>query len=433
MRPATAALTGRGRPAAPWLRFLAAAAAVLALKSFVLDPLTGHFGGSVDDFSAYLGAARSMAVGGSPYAQFSPATVVMSGFIYPPFSALLVRPLALFDDRTAMTVWMLVTLGCAVGGAIVLARTTLPRSWPAAELGILAVLAFAPATYNYWHGQINPVVFLLLVLAQRAYVRERPVACGSLLGLAAGIKIAPLVLIVLLLRRRWWRGSAAMLVTGALTEAVALLALGTQPTVTFLTRILPALNRATGWIYDQSLGGALSRVADQSVLYVQSTSAGVQVLSAAAGLAVLGLAARATRSGWRSPEQRAVEYGLGILAMVLAGGIAWYPVFMHLLIPLFTVLGIAAARGWRAERSLVVAAAGVLLVWGLIAPMAITQLSMAGVVGVSRSAAWWPFVQLCSLPCLSTLGLLAVLARRLVSAPVPGRPAPERLAAGAAG
>jgi hypothetical protein len=135
--------------------------------------------------------------------------------------------------------------------------------------------------------------------------------------------------------------------------------------------------------------------------------------------AVLWLAGWATRPGPRTPEERGAEYGLGILAMLLAGGIAWYPHFMHLLIPLFAVLGLVAARGWRAERSVALAAVGAVLVFGIVAPLAISELTMPGLVAVSRTPAWWPLLQLFSLPCASAVWLAVALARRLRRETVP--------------
>jgi alpha-1,2-mannosyltransferase len=410
----------RGRQLSPRLRrfrlflFLAAAAvSAVALWSFLIEPLTGHFAGTFEDFSAYLGAARSMAAGGSAYANFSSAPVTETGFVYPPFAALLVRPLALLSTRAAMVIWLWLTLACAVTGAIVVARTALPRSWPRVELAVLAAVAFAPATYNYWHGQINPGIFLLLAISYWAYVRDRELTAGVLLGLAAGIKIAPVIFLVVLIRRRWWRGAAAMASTGMVTLALGTLTVGGGATITFFTKVFPGLNRATGWIYDQSLGGAISRLADQSVLVVQPTSVLVQVANVVAGLLVLALAAWVIRPERRCREERGAEFGLAITAMLLAGGIAWYPHFMHLIIPLFCVLGLVAARGWRAERSTALAAMAVLVVFGLVAPLAISDLSMNGIVVISRTQAWWPFLQLCSLPCASALWLAIALARRL--------------------
>jgi len=406
------------------LRVVVVAAGLVALKSFVIDPLTGHFTGSFEDFSAYLGAARSMAAGGSPYAQFDPGTVVMSGFVYPPFAAVLVRPLALLSDQMALTVWLIGSVGCAVAGAIIVARTALPASWPRVELGVLAALAFAPATYNYWHGQINPLIFLLLALAYRAYTQDREILTGVVLGVAAGIKVAPVVLILLLLRRHWWRGTATMITTGAVTVTVGLVALGAGTTQTFFKTVFPALNRGVGWIYDQSLGGAVSRLGAHSVLRVQPTSTLFQAGSVVAGVAIVAAAVWATRAGTRSPQERGAEFGLGVTAMMLAGAVAWFPHFTHLLIPLFAAVGLAASRGWRHERGLVLAAVSAVVVFGVIAPIVIAQLTINGIAAISATPAWWPFLQLCSLPCVAAVWLAVALMRSL-------RAEPQRVAANA--
>jgi alpha-1,2-mannosyltransferase len=403
----------------PLLLLAVVAASVVALKTFVLDPVTGHFTGPFEDFSAYLGAARSMATGGSPYVQFNPSTVVLSGFDYPPFAALLVRPLALLSDRWAPLIWLWLALACTVTGAIVVARTTLPRTWPATELGVLAALAFGPATYNYWHGQINPIIFLLLAVALWAYVSDRQLTTGVVLGVAAAIKIAPIIFLVLLLRRQWWRATWAMLATGVVTLGLSAITPGIGAGVRFVTQVLPYLDRATGWIYDQSLSGAVSRLADQSVLHVQPTSLGVQTAGLVVAVLVVGLAGWAARPGGRTPQERGAEFGLGVTAMLLAGGIAWYPHFTHLLIPLFAVLGLVAVRGWRAERRVALAAALALVVFGVIAPLAIANLSMDQIAAISRTGWWWPFLQICSLPCLTASWLAIALALRLREGPVP--------------
>ncbi len=412
------------------LRVAVVAAGLVALKAFVIDPLGGHSTGSFEDFSVYLGAARSMAAGGSPYAHFDPGTVVMSGFIYPPFAAVLVSPLGALSDRAAGSLWLVLELFCTVAAAVTLARTALPKGWPRVELGLLAALTFAPATYNYWHGQINPLIFLLLVVAYHAYVRDRDIVCGVCIGLAAGIKLAPIVLVLLLLRRRLWGGALAAIATGALTAVVGFLVLGAGASHTFLTSVLPALNRATGWIYNQSLGGLVSRLGGQSVLRVQPSSAAVTAGSIAAAVAVLAVAAWTVRAGVRSSEERGSEFGLGVIAMMLAGSISWFPHFTYMLIPLFAAAGLVATRGWRSERQLVAAAAATLIVFAVVAPAAIARLD-ANWTALSHSAAWWPLLQLFSLPCLCALWLLVALARSLHASGAErvdreGRPAEHR-------
>ena len=63
------------------------AAAVSALRAFVVAPLTGHLTGSFEDFPGYLAAGGAVHAGTSPYAGFSASTITMSGFDYPPIVA----------------------------------------------------------------------------------------------------------------------------------------------------------------------------------------------------------------------------------------------------------------------------------------------------------------------------------------------------------
>ena len=393
------------------LRLLALLAGGVALKSFFIDPLTGHFAGDFEDFSAYIGAARSMAHGGSPYAGFSGATVVMSGFDYPPFAAVLLRPLALLSDHVALVVWLALSVACGVAGTVVLARAVLPATWPRVELAVVAALAFAPAAYNYWHGQINTVVFLLLALAFHAYVRDRQMRAGLLLGLAAGIKIAPLLLIVLLMRRRWWRASIAMLATAAATAVVAIAALGFNVTKQFVTDVLPVLNRGTGWIYNQTVPGAINRVFDHSVVHVDAASSAVATLSIAGAVALVLVVAWAVSPAGRTSHARGVEFGLGVTATVLAGSIAWFPHFVHLLIPLFAAAGLLAAQGRRPRRALLKSAGATLVVFGVVAPLVIAVLTADWLRPLQGGPGWWLFLQLCSLPCAVALWFAVSLGR----------------------
>ena len=399
------------------LRLAAAGAVAVAVKSFVVDPLTGHFGGSFEDFGAYMGAARSMAAGGSPYAQFSSTTPVMSGFTYPPFAAILVQPLALLTDRQALSVWLALSLVTTVAAAIIVARVALPASWPRVELALLAAIAFGPVTYNYWHGQINGVIFLLLAVAYWAYVDGRQTTAGVVIGLAAGIKVAPIVLLVLLVRRRWWRGSAAMLATLGATIAAGLVVIGAGPTRTFISEVLPTLSRPMGWLYSQSITSVIGRLFNHSVLVVQSTPMWMNVLCVVAGVAILGMAAWVTRPGELPGAERGAEFGLGVVAMLLAGSLAWYAHFTALLIPLAAAAGLVASRGRSTERSLAVATAAAIVVFGVVAPFGIAQLGMTSLDSLSRTPLWWPLLQMSSLPALAALWLGLRLRHSLAAPP----------------
>jgi alpha-1,2-mannosyltransferase len=355
-----------------------------------------------------------MAGGRSPYASFDGSvSVVMTGFDYPPFAAVLVRPLALLSDQAAMTLWLWVSLACTVAGALVIARTALPESWPRTDIALLAAFAFGPAAYNYWHGQMNPVIFLLLALAYRAWVRGRELPAGVLLGLAAGVKLAPAVLIVVLLRRGWWRGAAAMVATGLASVGVAAAVIGVSGVRTFVETVLPALTRETGWIYNQSLGGVLSRLGDHSVLSVGPGSTALHVAVLCGAAVLLGVAAWVVRPGRRDDAERGAEFGLAVTAMLLAGSIAWYPHFTHALIPLAAAAGLVAQRGWRVEKRVGQAAVALLVLLGLVAPLVLASIDMQTIDNLHHTGAWWPALQLFSLPALAALGLVAALVASL--------------------
>ena len=115
--------------------------------------------------------------------------------------------------------WLWLTIVCTAVAAAIAAFALLPRTWPRLEIAALVTFLFSAATYNYWHGQMNPLIFLLLALALHAWVHEQQTRFGVLIGIAASIKLAPILLIVLIVRRRWWRAAAACAVTVAVGVA----------------------------------------------------------------------------------------------------------------------------------------------------------------------------------------------------------------------
>jgi hypothetical protein len=138
----------------------------------------------------------------------------------------------------------------------------------------------------------------------------------------------------------------------------------------------------------------------------------VTSLSLAGAFVAIGLAAWVVRPGERPAAQRGAEFGLGVTATVLAGSIAWFPHFVHLLIPLFAAAGIMAARGpaWRQLQRPALAA---IAAFGLLAPLVIALLTADGLAGLGAGAGWWLFLQLCSLPCAAAVWLGLGLARSL--------------------
>src|SRR5438445_359849 len=82
---------------------------------------------------------------------------------------------------------------CTLTATVVICRTLLPPAWPRWEIAVLAGFAFIPSTAGLWFGQMEPVVLLLVALALREWMRGREVRCGALIGVAAALKLGPLV------------------------------------------------------------------------------------------------------------------------------------------------------------------------------------------------------------------------------------------------
>jgi len=425
----------------PVLSAAVLAAVVVAVREFVIAPLTGSFTGRFEDFEAYWDAATAANAGGDPYGTFDSGTVTMSGFIYPPLGALLLRPLALLDHHQAATLWLWIGLACTVAGSVIVARDLLPARWPRARIGLLAALTFPPATYNLWHGQANPVIFLLLALALRAWLRGAETRCGVLLGVAAAVKLAPFVLVALLWRRGWRRGSAALVVTAAGTSLLGAALVGAGALRTWLSIVLPGLSRDNGWVYNQTWGAVVSRLANHSVLRWEADSLPLHLAALTLSLSGVAAAAWAVSRDRRSSEVRGAEFAAGVTAMLLAGSVAWYAHYVHVLIPAMALVALAVRptdhsprdvhtppearhEGRRLEPAAVLVAG--LAVLCVLAPVLIATTDMPTLISLSSGHWWWPYLQLWSLPSLAAAAMLAVLVRSIRAAG-PVSPQPRRL------
>ncbi|MBV8301396.1 MAG: DUF2029 domain-containing protein, partial [Candidatus Dormibacteraeota bacterium] len=223
----------------------AIAAGIAGADVFVLAPLTGHFSGAFEDYAAYLGAAQAAAAHTDIYAAFvqQNQNVALSGFDYPPVVAFVLQPLAWMPQHVAATAWLLLDVVATFTACVVVARAVLPERWPRLELAVVASFLYAAAPYNFWHGQMNPFIFLLLALALRSWVRGEEGRCGVFIGVAAAIKLAPLVLLLLFLRRRWWRGAAAAAGTFAVLAGIGVAAFGVHTSIEYVQSVLPVLGR----------------------------------------------------------------------------------------------------------------------------------------------------------------------------------------------
>jgi alpha-1,2-mannosyltransferase len=137
------------------------------------------------------------------------------GFTYPPFSALLFAPFAHLPLRVCEVVfsWLNLAAVCALVAvclrAVCRSLETRTVVWWALAL-LLPVALFDPVRQTFLLGQVN-IILALLVVADMTM--DLPIPRGILVGVAAAIKVTPIILIPYLLLTRQGRAGVRALAT----------------------------------------------------------------------------------------------------------------------------------------------------------------------------------------------------------------------------
>lgn len=288
------------------------------------------------DLDVYVAGGRAVLDGSDLY-----SVVVRNGvdgilrFTYPPFAALLFVPLAVLGPAADVAFTLFSSLAYLV---VVLVSARAARLGRLQALVVLVLgLALEPVQRTLLFGQVN-LVLLALVLVDAFEVRGR--WRGVLVGVAAGIKLTPAVLIVWFLLRREYRAAATAVVTSAATVALAWVLLP-RDSSTFWFHALGAKDRFGPEVRlwgNQAIGAVVDRATQLHGLPPLAVTAATVVLSAlAAGLALL-----AARRAHRAAND------LAALVAVALGGLLVAPVtWTHhyvWVVPVLVVL--LTARAW---------------------------------------------------------------------------------------
>jgi hypothetical protein len=171
--------------------------------------------------------------------------IIETGFLYPPPTMLLVRPIGSFGLRGAAALWYAI-----IGAALVASVLLLWRTFLAADgwlgLGVIAALVFLwRATYStIAFAQTSLLLLLALILLWRN--RDRPI--GGLY-LALGMLVKPVFGFFLIypVVRRHWRALGVCAITLAVLSLAALAAFGRAVWMTYLTA--NPTQRVANWQY----------------------------------------------------------------------------------------------------------------------------------------------------------------------------------------
>jgi alpha-1,2-mannosyltransferase len=181
------------------------AAGLLALTQ-VYAVLSRPVADRLTDLHVYLGAANQLYLGGSLYDYTGREG---APFTYPPFAGLLFVPVADLDESLVGLLWTVLTLVVVGLIAVLVARLDgVPAPVVAAVL-----LASAPIFSDVRFGQVSILLALLILFDVSPWMPER--YRGVLIGVAAAIKLTPLIFIPML----WFGGRRRAAVTAAASFA----------------------------------------------------------------------------------------------------------------------------------------------------------------------------------------------------------------------
>ncbi|WP_155371071.1 glycosyltransferase 87 family protein [Catellatospora vulcania] len=167
----------------------------------------------LSDLHIYYGAIETVQHGQPLYGY-----VAENGgpFTYPPFAALLMQPMTLLAEPTLRLLWLALTvaaiaaIAAAAGGAF---TTVTDRRPLLVAVAACALLLSAPAQSNLRFGQVSVFIVLLALVDAIGLTPARH--RGVLIGLAAAIKLTPLLFVVFLLVAKRPRDAARAVATFA--------------------------------------------------------------------------------------------------------------------------------------------------------------------------------------------------------------------------
>ncbi|MCC7138474.1 MAG: DUF2029 domain-containing protein [Planctomycetes bacterium] len=280
------------------------------------------------DLTVYLAAADALARGDDPYEARSPRGW---RYVYPPFLAVVARPLTALDVPDAALVWYALSVGALVAGALAVARS-LGGGAGAGRASALALALAGPfVVQTLQRGQVTLFLLAVQAGATLAFLRGRDGRAGALLALGAALRLTPLLpaaLLGLAALRAFVRGEHAPLRRLALGLAgglaltfvvVPLVALGPSRALEVTQRWA----RSTADVYAPSPGEQADLARDYDVNEWSFKNQGVRRVAGTVGarLADEPLDARG-RPQAEGREAAADRVALVVAALALAGAVA---------------------------------------------------------------------------------------------------------------
>ena len=258
-----------------------------------------------------------------------------------PFSTLFVLPLARYPALTAKHIWIVFNLALVIGIVLLLSRVS---GLSLARTGALVACSY-PLQFNLLLGQYYVLILALLTAGCWAAQTRRRVLCGLLIGLAAALKIFPVLFLLYFLRKRDWKSLVSCLATIIVSVCIAIRVLGLEMHRTYLRQVLPWTLRGEGLPPFHLGSSSLSTVLHRLFLYEPQWNPHpavdaawlFPVLHATLQLLLLAPALMLIRTRTCSPQRTALEWsGLLLVSLTLSTSPGSY-LFTLLILPVAIV------------------------------------------------------------------------------------------------
>jgi hypothetical protein len=201
-----------------------------------------------DLLSDYL-SGRALGNGENPYA---PSGVLLERYLpsasiefqewmrnpHTPLQVVVLAPLSMLDYVVAHNLWLVIEVTLLVCSAFLVCRELGLKRGTSSLIGLGAVLPLIART-EFFHGQVNTLLLLLFVLAWLSLRRGLQAYAGLLLGVAAAIKLFPLLMVVPLWRLRASKAVRWLLGTATVTCLVAAIIVRPGNAIDFLFEASP--------------------------------------------------------------------------------------------------------------------------------------------------------------------------------------------------
>ncbi|HTA19157.1 MAG TPA: glycosyltransferase family 87 protein, partial [Polyangia bacterium] len=282
------------------------------------------------DYVSVRAQARADVEAGNDYAVTlgAPAVELLDApyYAHPPTALLALLPLAPLGFHAAARAWLCVSLLALGGLAFMLSGVVAPGRSPGVALATFALLAlWPPVLHDLAKGQWSILLAALIAAGWRALDQGRARAAGLWLGLAAALKVTPLLLLAYLwLRRR--RAAWAMMSTIAALAALSIARFGLAPWRAWVTQARPNVLAWQTWIPNTaSIDGAVARLFTTSAFCrpLLDAPALAQALTLALAALILGATAAATRVAAPPPRDDRRLFAAWTTLVVLLNPLGW--------------------------------------------------------------------------------------------------------------